>query len=344
MADAGFDTASRIFISYRREDAAGHMLSLVPALQQHFGDDRIFRDVDSIPPGADFVKFIRKELESCSVLLAIIGKDWLTIQDSRLKRRRLDDPDDFLRVEIATALKNDRIRVIPVLIERATMPTADDLPSDLTDLAFRNAIELSDRTWQSDLRLLIQAVERACVDTAAKPEAPGRPELRELQKRRAREIASHVTAARKAFEAHDYEGTLWACDKALLLDPQRADALELLDAARKALNETKIEAALSDARHALNQGDFTRASDFIDQALSIDSTWEPALALRNEMMALRREREREREQIRIVRAAVDRALASLEEEDFDAAVRHADDALAVEPDASEAQSIRTRAL
>src|ERR1700741_187489 len=147
------EATSRIFISYRREDSSGHVLALVPALRGHFGADRIFKDTDNIPPGADFLKFIKNELESCSVLLAIIGREWLNIQDPRAKQRRIDNPEDFLRVEVASALKNERIRVIPVLIERASMPAAQDLPADLADLAFRNAIELSDGRWESDVRL-----------------------------------------------------------------------------------------------------------------------------------------------------------------------------------------------
>ena len=76
---------------------------------------------------------------------------WLTVQDPRLKRRRLDNPDDFLRLEVATALKSERIRVIPVLVERSLMPAPEDLPPDLADLAFRNALELSDTRWESDV-------------------------------------------------------------------------------------------------------------------------------------------------------------------------------------------------
>ena len=255
MPGADAETSSRIFISYRREDSSGHVLALLPSLRSHFGADRIFKDTDNIPAGADFLKFIKSELETCSVLLAIIGREWLTIQDPRLKRRRLDNPDDFLRVEVATALKNERIRVIPILIERAPMPAAQDLPSDLADLSFRNAVELSDGRWESDVRLLIEAIEHAVAESVAKPHAPARPGLQDVQKRRAREIASQLANARQAFESGDFEGTLWACDKALLLDPQMPDVLALLDRARKALDEQKINAWLEDARRALGQGD-----------------------------------------------------------------------------------------
>jgi hypothetical protein len=106
MAETDPQPSSRIFISYRREDSSGHVLALLPALRKHFGADRIFKDTDNIPPGVDFVKFIKRELDSCSVLLAIIGREWLNIRDSRLKSRRLDSPDDYLRVEVASALKS----------------------------------------------------------------------------------------------------------------------------------------------------------------------------------------------------------------------------------------------
>ena len=338
------ETSSRIFISYRREDSSGHVLALLPSLRSHFGADRIFKDTDNIPPGADFLKFIKSELETCSVLLAIIGREWLTIQDPRLKRRRLDNPDDFLRVEVATALKNERIRVIPILIERAPMPAAQDLPSDLAELSFRNAVELSDGRWESDVRLLIEAIEHAVADSVAKPQAPTRPGLQDVQKRRAREIASQLANARQAFESGDFEGTLYACDKALLLDPQMPDVLALLDRARKALDEQKINAWLEDARRALGQGDIGKASDLIDQALAVDRDSKQALTIRGEMLELRRERERERDRARTVQAAIDRARASFEEGDFEAAVRNADDALADESGELEALSLKSKAL
>jgi tetratricopeptide (TPR) repeat protein len=342
MADP--EASARIFISYRREDSSGHVLALLPALRRHFGD-RIFKDTDNIPPGEDFVKFIKRELQSCSVLLAIIGKDWLTVRDPRLRTRRLDNPDDFLRVELATALGTDRIRVIPVLIERATMPAAMDLPEDIAALAQRNALELSDVRWESDVQLLIQAVQRACAGPVATAEPPPAqwPELQDVQKRRAREIASHLSNARQAFVARNYEATLLACEKALLLDPQNVEALDLLDLARTTTDEQRIETWLTQARQSLDRGDISGASDLIDQALALDPNLEPALALRNRMLALRRERERGRERARVAAGAVDRARTKLDEQKFESAVRHADDALSLDPQSSQAREIREKA-
>ena len=334
--------SSRIFISYRRDDSSGHVLALLPALRREFGD-RIFKDTDNVPPGEDFVKFIKQELQSCSVLLAIIGKDWLTAQDPRLRTRRLDNPDDFLRVELSTALRSDRIRVIPVLIERATMPAAVDLPVEIASLAQRNALELNDVRWESDVEHLIQAIHRACAPPAPADAVAQRPELQDVQKKRAREIAGHLSTARQAFVARDFEATHLACEKALLLDPHNVAALDLLELARATAEEQRIETWLTQARQALDQGDIAKASDQIDQALAVDPNLEAALALRKRMLALRRERERDRERARVVAGAVERARTRLDEDNIESAVRHADDALALEPQSAEAQEIRSRA-
>jgi tetratricopeptide (TPR) repeat protein len=190
--------------------------------------------------------------------------------------------------------------VIPVLIERATMPAAMDLPEDIAALAQRNALELSDVRWESDVQLLIQAIQRACAGpvATAEPPTPQWPELQDVQKRRAREIASHLSNARQAFVARNYEATLLACEKALLLDPQNVEALDLLDLARTTTDEQHIETWLTQARQSLDRGDISSTSDLIDQALALDPNLEPALALRNRVLALRRERERGRERAR----------------------------------------------
>ncbi len=357
MEDAA-ETASRIFISYRREDSSGHVLALLPPLRRRFGATRIFKDTDNIPPGEDFVRFIKKELESCSVLLAIIGREWLTVQDPRLQRRRLDNPEDFLRVEVGTALSRDTIRVIPVLVERATMPAPQDLPPDLAALSHRNAIELSDLRWETDVQLLIDAIERALglssgrEPGAARPNAtpgssgPGisiRPEVIELQKRRAREISGHLAFARQALESRDFDAVLQGCEKVLLLDPEHSEALSLLDVARKAIDERKISAWLQQAQTLLNKGEIGDSSDLIDQALAVDNTSEAALALRKEMLNYRREREREREKAKAVAAATDQARGCLDDGDLEGAVRYADDALTSDPEAVEAREIRAKA-
>src|SRR5262245_50548677 len=116
--------------------------------------------------------------------------------------------------------------------------------------------------------------------------------------RKTREIASHLSSARQAFVARDYEATLLACEKVLLLDPHNGEAQDLLDLARTTAAEQQIESWLTQAGQLLDRGDIGNASDLIDQALALDPHLETALTLRKRMLALRRERERGRERAR----------------------------------------------
>lgn len=142
-----------IFISYRREDSAGHAGRLFDHLSEHFGKDRVFMDVAGIEPGVDFVESIDRAVGSCDILIAVIGRDWLDCTDST-GRRRLDDPNDFIRIETATALKRG-IRVIPVLVQGSAMPPQERLPDDLKKLSTRQSLELSDTRWNSDVNQLV---------------------------------------------------------------------------------------------------------------------------------------------------------------------------------------------
>jgi hypothetical protein len=144
---------ARIFISYRRDDSAGHAGRLYDRLSEKLGADVVFMDVDGIEPGADFVETIEQQLSDSIILLAVIGRYWLSVIDAA-NRRRIDNPNDFVRVEIATALKRG-IRVVPVLVHGAAMPAADQLPDSLAPLARRNAIELKDGSWRSDVERLV---------------------------------------------------------------------------------------------------------------------------------------------------------------------------------------------
>lgn len=146
----------RIFISYRRDDSIGHAGRLHDRLSDHLGDDQVFMDIDDIQSGKDWVKVIENAVGSCDVLIALIGKQWLTITDAK-ERRRLDDPKDFVRLEIATALKRD-ILVIPVLVRGATMPRSQDLPTPLKKLVSHNPLQLSDSRFRPDVNRLIEVL------------------------------------------------------------------------------------------------------------------------------------------------------------------------------------------
>lgn len=148
----------QIFISYRREDSAGYAGHLSADLQKKFGDDAIFMDVDgAIEPGLDFVDVIERAVGSCDALVVMIGRDWQSLLDDRTT---LEDSDDFVRIETATALRRN-IRVVPVLVGDASMPNAEQLPADLKPLARRQAIELSDTRWDFDVDQLVRALKKA---------------------------------------------------------------------------------------------------------------------------------------------------------------------------------------
>jgi len=149
----------KIFISYRRDDSAGHAGRLYDHLKDHFGTQNIFMDIDTIQPGEDFRKAIENAVGACDVALVLIGKQWLNAKDLH-GLRRLDDPHDFVRAEVASAIANPKIRVIPVLVRGASMPGAHELPEILKELAWRNAIELSDNRFQYDAKRLIGVIEQ----------------------------------------------------------------------------------------------------------------------------------------------------------------------------------------
>jgi WD40 repeat protein len=155
----------RIFISYRREDTAFPAGWLFDRLAGQFGENQIFKDVDSIQLGDDFVEVITTAVGSCDVLLALIGDRWLAITDEQ-GRRRLDNPDDFVRLEIETALARD-IRVIPVLVGGARMPQAHQLPASLARLGRRNALNLSPDRFSSDIDPLLKVLERTLAEVKA---------------------------------------------------------------------------------------------------------------------------------------------------------------------------------
>jgi hypothetical protein len=145
-----------IFISYRREDTEGQAGRLFESLREIFGEHMVFMDVATIEPGADFRRAIETNIDKCAVLLSLIGRTWLTVTD-REGKRRLDNPNDFVRLETASALKRG-VKVIPVLVQGATMPQEADLPTDIKDLAYRNSVELTHARWDSDVQLLINAL------------------------------------------------------------------------------------------------------------------------------------------------------------------------------------------
>ncbi len=158
---------SRIFISYRRGDTNAWAGRLSDSLKAILGRINVFRDIEDIPPGVEFDTYIARQVGSCDVLIALIGPNWLSVQDE-VGRRRLDDPKDFLRLEIATALKPN-IPVIPVLVAAAAMPSHDDLPEELKPLSRRQAFELTDTHWSIDCQRLTATLKPYTHGTIGRP-------------------------------------------------------------------------------------------------------------------------------------------------------------------------------
>lgn len=151
--------AGKIFISYRRDDSEGYAGRIYDRLGSHFGYDNIFMDVDMIEPGVDFVDVINDAIKTSDVVMILIGKRWMNAADSQ-GNRRLDKPEDFVRLEIASALRRE-IRVIPVLVGESNMPNPTKLPTDISALTRRNAIEITHARFNSDMNKLIRALESA---------------------------------------------------------------------------------------------------------------------------------------------------------------------------------------
>jgi TIR domain len=146
-----------LFISYRRQDSGDTVGRIHDHLERGFEEEHLFLDVDRQAAGEDYRTVVGRALERADVVLAVIGTHWLTVAD-RDGRRRLDDPEDMVRIELETAFER-RLRVIPVLIEGANMPGAVDVPAPLEPLCYRTAVPVRpDPDFKSDMERLALAL------------------------------------------------------------------------------------------------------------------------------------------------------------------------------------------
>ncbi len=148
----------KAFISYRRSDSPGYVRALYDRLVQHFDSRHVFMDVDDIQLGFDFVTVLDKNLKDCAVMLVVMGEGWLNARNSS-GDRRLDNPADFVRLEISRALERG-IPVIPILVNHAQMPSESDLPDNLKALARRQALELNNKNYDYSIQDLVKALEK----------------------------------------------------------------------------------------------------------------------------------------------------------------------------------------
>jgi hypothetical protein len=144
-----------VFISYRRSDSSGYTLAIYQKLKDALGDDKVFMDLDDIPHGVDFSEHLDKVLGNATTVLIMIGEGWLNASNEQ--GRRLDDSSDFVRIEVASALKRD-VKVIPVLLKQAQMPSEAELPEDLQALSRRNAIRIHDDQFESSIQKLVKSI------------------------------------------------------------------------------------------------------------------------------------------------------------------------------------------
>jgi TIR domain/WD40-like Beta Propeller Repeat len=189
----------QVILNYRREDSSGHAGRLYDALAERFGPEHVFMDIDTIEPGVDFSQVIERAVGSADAFLALIGQRWVSASDAK-GNRRLDNPDDFVRVEIEAALRREDVRVIPVLVQEADMPSSEELPRSLAPFARRNALGIRDVSWRYDVDRLIQTLEKVAEEkrrrTRPTPAPPSRaPREPERGRFGRRQIAVAVAAA-----------------------------------------------------------------------------------------------------------------------------------------------------
>jgi hypothetical protein len=194
----------RIFISYRREDTAYPAGWLFDRLADRYGGGQVFKDVDSIQLGDNFVEVITSAVGSCEVLLALIGPQWLTIPDEH-GRRRLDSPDDFVRLEIEAALMR-RVLVIPILVDGAKMPPAEQLPDSLAELVHRQALELSPAHFAVDTSRLLKVLDKTLGQVQS---PPGKPSAHSTPSGQTWTCRGHIgpTSVRSLADNHGH----WRC-------------------------------------------------------------------------------------------------------------------------------------
>jgi len=178
----------KIFISYRRADSAALSGRIYDRLTAHFGRSAVLKDVDSIPVGVDFSRFISEAIISSDVVLVVIGRQWLRSTDDR-GRRRIDHPTDFIRLEIETALAA-AVPLIPVLVDDATMPRADELPPSIVQLSHRNGFQIRlDPYFDDDMRRVISSIEHVLasppIPSVPQPEPTGSQDLEPPEERKA---------------------------------------------------------------------------------------------------------------------------------------------------------------
>jgi flagellar biosynthesis GTPase FlhF len=226
----------KVFICYRREDSAYPAHQIYTILTQHFGSESVVFDVDTIPLGIDFRKYLNKQVSKCDILIAVIGDKWM----ENLKQG-LDKPNDFVRIEIQAALKRE-IPVVPVLVGKATMPDEENLPPELGGLAYMQAAEVrAGPDLKVHLTRLIDGLKHLLTEIKAEEEERKRKEVEEA-KRKAEEERKQKEAEEARRKAEKERKQIEAEEAKRKAEKERKQ-IEAEEAKRKAEKERKqIEA------------------------------------------------------------------------------------------------------
>jgi hypothetical protein len=247
--------AGKIFINYRRGDDPQAAGRLFDRLQDVFKPEQLFLDVDNIAPGLDFGRVLDERVAECDVVLAVIGKSWIGARDAG-GNRRLDDPDDFVRIEITSALTQGK-RVIPVLVGDAQMPRAEELPEVMRPLVRRNAVRLTHERFRADTAGLVKSLQQVLGDIEehrqAQAEATQQARAEEVRARQeAERLQQEATAKQRALEERELAeakrvGTALAFDTFLAVHPESgfADEAKRLRAALQTREDAYHRAAAS---------------------------------------------------------------------------------------------------
>ena len=249
----------RIFISYRRQETAWPARELYDLLVKHFAADQVFKDVDNIDPGDDFVERVTAAVGSCDVLLVLIGPRWLTISDEN-GHRRLDNPEDYVRLEIETALTR-KIRVIPILVDEARIPHANELPPTLAPLVRRNAVEINPITF--DTKRLLATVQKTLAEVKvpdstaalAAPTSTARPD-QSSQQIAGPEVEQLYDYALAAFWTEQWDKAVDLLVQVLNRQPDNADAARKLELARR---QQELAMRYAQASAAADTGNWEQA-------------------------------------------------------------------------------------
>lgn len=262
---------SAIFLCYRRNDCGGRAGRLYDLLVAHFGPEHVFMDVDTLDPGVDFINEIESAVEQCDILLALIGPGWLNTKDKE-GRRRIDDPKDFVHLEVSTALKLSTY-VVPVLFEDAPMPRAQELPEAIKALARRQSHEISDSRFHYDSQTLIKKIEKR---RRKKDTVEGQAKKISDAETDKPDLSLLWADALEAFYTRHWKRAVELLNHIVASKPDFKDAAAKLETASRIL---RIETLYEAGQKAHETGDWNNATDLLQQVATLDADYKKVQAL-----------------------------------------------------------------